>query len=161
MRRALAGPKIDITKAENPLDLMLAHGWIEEDQHQAARAYAFLYIRAGVDLPKLKTANLGEAGNPDDDRAPQPTFRLRPEWMDIGDDRAMDQLQVIWAALTPAQKSELFNVCILESWPQWVIHKAMGKDVPMAWDRKRIDLIGGLKAVLAVVAPPRARKRTA
>lgn len=37
--------KVDISKAENALDLMLARGWISEGQHRAARRYAALWIR--------------------------------------------------------------------------------------------------------------------
>ncbi|MCR5874380.1 hypothetical protein LRS10_09515 [Phenylobacterium sp. J426] len=37
--------KVDISKAENALDLMLARGWISEGQHRAARRYAALWVR--------------------------------------------------------------------------------------------------------------------
>jgi hypothetical protein len=66
-RRILLGGAGDISKAENPLDLMLARGWITEDEHRAGRAYAFLYIKAGIDLPRLKTADLRESGSIEQD----------------------------------------------------------------------------------------------
>jgi len=152
-RRILLGGAGDISKAENPLDLMLARGWITEDEHRAGRAYAFLYVKAGIDLPRLKTADLGEASDRDIEHAPQPGLRLRPEWMDDGDERAMDQLQALWRTLSPLARSEMLDVCCRDSWPQWVIWQAMGKEVPASWDRKRLALLEGLEFVCRAMTP--------
>lgn len=52
MRRALllggsggTVERVDLAKAENPVDLALVRGWITEDQHRAARRYSMLWMR--------------------------------------------------------------------------------------------------------------------
>lgn len=36
---------IDLSKAENPIDLALVRGWVTEDQHRGARRYARIWLR--------------------------------------------------------------------------------------------------------------------
>lgn len=43
--RAGSTEAADLSKAENPLDLMLERGWLTEDQHRAGRRYARLWLR--------------------------------------------------------------------------------------------------------------------
>ena len=50
-----SGP-VDITKAENALDLALVRGWITEDRHRGAHRYAGLFRRAMGKLPSLRVA---------------------------------------------------------------------------------------------------------
>ena len=62
------------------------------------------------------------------------------------------------SAMTPAERDEVFSVCILRSWPQWVIYRARGKDVPPSWQCKQALLQSGFsKAIVAM----KSRKKAA
>ena len=50
------------------------------------------------------------------------------------------------AAMSPDERSEVHNVCILDSWPQWIIQRRAGR-METSWERKRDLLISGLGAV--------------
>ncbi len=139
MRRAMLGrddlPAMALAAAENPLDLMLARGWIEDRLHRAARDYADLHRRAGLLAPALRTAQVEKLSK---------TFDAG-----LGDASAMAVLRDLWASMRPAEAQVLLEVCVRESWPEWVVFRIAGREVPPAWDVKRERLMGALEKVRA------------
>lgn len=71
-RRALLGEgdasaKVDLSKAENALDLLLERNWLSEDRHRAARRYGAMWVtfmgfRPGVQVSKAPVGNSLMAG---------------------------------------------------------------------------------------------------
>jgi hypothetical protein len=139
LRRALLGrddlPVMALAAAENPLDLMLARGWLEARLHRAARDYAALVERAGLKGPAMRTAQFEKLARSFDAGS--------------GDASAMATLRELWAQMRPAEAQALHEVCVRESWPEWLIFRLAGRDVPPAWDAKRERLIGALERVRA------------
>ncbi|MBV9995471.1 MAG: hypothetical protein JO127_09675 [Caulobacteraceae bacterium] len=137
-RRALAA---DPAMAENPLDAALANGWLTEAEHRAGRAYAALWRRSLQLAPRLAAAHLEErAATPDPERA---SLRLRdmtdaeiaaawdaafgpgarpadPAARDAQAAAALKRWRAVNAALTAAERAELFAVCVEERWPAWI-----------------------------------------
>lgn len=112
-RRALLGDPearpAELKAAENPLDLMLARGWLSRDLHEAGRAFAALHARARLSLPAIRTSRLELRG------------RTAPE---AGDPVALWRLNEIWSGLANEQRSVLIDVCVLEAWPPWLVTAA-------------------------------------
>lgn len=137
IRRAMLGREdlepAALAAAENPLDLMLARGWIEERLHRAAVAYAALHRRAALEAPALRSASFEKVAGSFDGAA--------------GDGAAMAELRTIWTALAPAQAQVLLEVCVRASWPQWMVFRLAGKPVPPPWDARRERLMEALAKV--------------
>ncbi len=74
--------------------------------------------------------------------------------------RAMKRWKQACAAMTPEQREEVHNVCILDSFPQWVIQRAHGH-METSWERKRDLLIAGLRAIRAELHPPKGKPERA
>ncbi len=137
LRRAMLG-RSDISvmataAAENPLDLMLARGWIDERLHRAARQYAALHVRARLDGPALRTGSYEKTAKSFDAA--------------LGDAEAMSVLRDLWTTLAQAEAQLLLEVCVRDSWPEWVVFRLAGREVPPVWDVKRERLMNGLERV--------------
>jgi hypothetical protein len=147
LRRAMLGREdlapAALAAAENPLDLMLARGWIEERLHRAANAYAALHRRAGLEAPALRSGSFEKVSRAFDAA--------------LGDGSAMASLRELWAELRPAQAQALLEVSVRASWPEWVTFRLAGKEVPPFWDLRRIALMAGLETVAAVLRRERRR----
>lgn len=159
--------RVDISKAENALDLMLSRHWMPEGLHRAARRYAAVFKRVVVSMPGMAVSRQEEARersgvNKSDlaemnDREKTAVFdaafsvdRLATGVDDESRKEDGDLLRAIWTLLEPAEARQMFVDCVLESWPQWVVWMAAGKPVPECWDRKRRDLFNGLAIAQAV-----------
>lgn len=151
MRRALLGAKdsdnVDLTKTEHPLDLALVRGWLSQERYDAAQLFIRLY--RGIRFPMMSVsrdasdfaamakedrAMVGEKMNwanmPSADvnrlfdavvmsarpasSAPRPSEPLPV---------VPDQLREIWAVLKPEQARELFSVCVMARWPEWILQR--------------------------------------
>lgn len=133
LRRAnLPGDRADLTKAENAIDLALARGWLTEDQTRAAWAYHQLHRKAGNELPTLKIQNLDKIA-----KAFDPS---------LGSGGAADLCRDLHASMTADERAMLFEVCVLLSWPQWVVQRCAGH-FDTAWERKRNVLVSALDVV--------------
>ena len=154
-RRALVGASGDLTKATSDLDIALERGWLSEEEHRAARAYASLYRRAGLELPRMRTANLGEAEGEyakEVSRAGvvQTGAVIRPVRDLQGDPEAQDTLRLVWAVLRPAEKTALAHACLCEGTLDFVRLRAKGVS---AVTRAELDLKQGLLVVRTVLDP--------
>lgn len=176
MRRALLGAKdgdnVDLTKTEHPLDLALARGWLTQERYDAAQLFNRLYrgIRFPVMTVSRDPSDLGVLSK--EDRA---LIGEKLNWanMPSADVNRLfdavvmsarsasaaprtsdplpgvpDQLREIWAALKLEQARELFSVCVLGNWPQWVIWQARGEVVPVGARRRQRLLFDGLEVLL-------------
>lgn len=142
-----------------PIEVAFHRGWIDEDAYTAAARYAALHRLAVVGGPSMPTQRDRSAGEGADVRllifAHLTDKEVEAIWdsamppartpTDDEDRRAKATRQwTDWnAAMTPEQRQELFNVVILDSWPQWVIQRAAGY-FGRAWETKRDLLLDGL-----------------
>ena len=204
MRRALltggreTDAPVDITKAENALDVALARGWITEERHRATQRFASLLRRTIGAMPSLRQAKplsdrmtspagltveertLGKSGvlTPEDhallgklarvettDRERTIALKThrtaRIDWSRLSSadltaifDAALmtgsasdaqneeemtadtSKLRALWATMQPEQARELFDVCVLGTWPRWITLRVFGRPV-MGDDRRR------------------------
>jgi hypothetical protein len=120
--------------AENPLDLAKHHGWITPTQHQHGEAFAALYRRAGVDLPRLRIQDLARAAHGHSEA--------------IGSPEAMEMLRKCAKLLDPWPKpaQALFDFCVMQAWPTWIISRYQGVMNP-AHELGRANLLMGLQMI--------------
>lgn len=89
-----------------------------------------------------------------------PQVRLGPDGRELPEeDESARMLRLIRARLSPDERAVLFGVCVLGSWPQWVILRIRGKEVPPHWDRSRRQLEQALEVVGRVVKDHRRDQR--
>lgn len=164
----------DVSAGEHPLDFALGQGWLTERQHRDAMSYraCFNLAHSGAGGPRLALGSLIEV---------EPSENLRMSWSQLSDveitdifdrvfsgeplpgdrERAQVAALVRWklmnAALTSAEREEMFMVCVLGSWPFWMPKKAAGHAMGIKDVCKEERLLGGLVAVGRAVRPPRAR----
>jgi hypothetical protein len=116
--------------AENPLDLMRARGWLSAEQHAAGVTWGALYRAAGVALPVLRTLRLDEmdlAAHGAAAAAGRATRSATRSPMGDGDPAAMTRLTAAWSSLTRRELSALMEVCVLQTWPAWLLTLARGE----------------------------------
>lgn len=186
LRRALLGAKdgeaVDLTKTEHPLDLALARGWLIQERCDAAQLFIRLY--RGIRFPvmavsadpsdrgvlskedralvgeKLNWANMPSADVNRLFDAVVMSARSAPEPRSSEPlPQVPDQLREIWAALKPEQARELFSVCVLGHWPQWVVWQARGQVVPGPSRRRQRLLIDGLDTIVQCAKEARSQRR--
>lgn len=68
---------------------------------------------------------------------------------------AMDQWKKACRAMTLQERAEVTDVCIHDSWPQWIIQRTAGHE-GTSWERKRDLLISGLGKVRKALRKPQA-----
>lgn len=161
----------DLTKASSPMDFALERGWITQAQHRAGAAYVSLYGASEIQGPRAGNASYGEV----DERAAidkRSLAQMSPFEIVEAFDRvlaktsagaqhdaqtaaAMVRWRQINAAMSPDQQREVFAVCVMDSWPQWVIQRAAGH-MDTSWERKRTVLIAGLDGIGAALRPAKA-----
>jgi hypothetical protein len=194
-RAAALGSDQNLERADSPVSLALARGWLTEGQARTADEVAKRYRRfvRWFRPPALSSGGLREAtaGSGVDKRSLQDmtdaektavfdmVFNVRRSGAPDTADAALAGWQAVSKAMTPAQRSEVFAVCIQQSWPQW-INWRLTEPQPMphagfaalsrwlvwahragGWERGRVALVGGLDAVAELVAPPRKPRRAA
>ena len=132
--------------AENPLDLMLARGWLQRKEYEAGRAFAALHARARLGMGPVRTAKLEREG-----RSARPV---------MGDGGAVNRLREIWSALEgrAAAVAALVDICVLEAWPGWLTAAARTREPAiraalLAGEKKRA-LDAGLTVVSEVLGRP-------
>lgn len=68
--------------------------------------------------------------------------------------KATDQWKKANRAMTVQERAEVHNVCVLDSFPQWIIQRTAGRE-GTAWEAKRDLLISGLAKVRTALRTPR------
>lgn len=183
----------DITKATNPLDAALANGWISEADHRAATTYAALFRQTICGGPAVPTAmDISTPTSVVDYRGVE--FRemegrevaaiwdaamSKPGAVVDGEAELQKQQRAAQAMarwkhindrMPKAVRDEMQRVCIDESWPQWINHRAIAKSkaakisaqkrepteaekadiarfANSQWEEKRLLLLEGCKLV--------------
>lgn len=153
----------DVTMATRPLDVAYARGWITEEDHRMANAYLGAYRAAQTQGPKLALskdrsvrdsadvrADLNFAHMTDKEIAAVWNNAMSQGMAGEGSEARLARADARWRALnalmTAEQRLEVFNVCVLDSWPQWVIQR-LAEKMNTSWERKRDLLIAGLDAM--------------
>lgn len=159
----------DLTKASNPMDLALERGWLTIAHHRAGMVYASLYVATSSGAPRAGSSNYGEVdtigsyfGESLADMTPaeiaaafdKAFAKASPAPGDNHAEAAMLKWRLINGSMSPAQQTEVFRVCVMESWPQWVIQRAAGH-METGWERGRTALVAGLEAIVCVLRPPK------
>jgi hypothetical protein len=140
----------DITKASSPLDAALANGWISEADHRAATTYASLYratMSGGPSVPtavdvSTPTSVVDYRGVEFREMEPREVATIwdaamsKPGAVVDGQEdlekharavKALERWKDINDRMPKAVRDEMFRVCIDESWPQWINHRAIAK----------------------------------
>lgn len=139
----------DPSWGDNPLDAIFLAGWLDGPDYGAARTYLALRRRAnhGMGGPKIALSALPEA-TPDidvsGDRVRDWSRRqvvevwdmvfgdesvLDPETMEKNREESARQIRTIHGSLSDAERSELYAICVQESWPQWFVQRKAGEAV--------------------------------
>jgi hypothetical protein len=198
-RRSIAA---DPAMGENPLDAAFSNGWLTADHRRLGKLYASVHRAASIGGPKANvTVAMGEAVSPDvfeldlyalRSMAPADVVALWDRvFSEVEPDkdrrearavRAMAQWRALNAAMTPAQRDEVFQVCVAESWPQWFVQRTAGERVraqavaerraltdgeqaligrrfSSSFERKRDLLTGGLEAIAKALQQGRKERR--
>jgi len=168
------GRKLDITTASNAMDLALARSFISEEMHRTAARIALIHRRADLRGPQCRTQDYHEveaaaalkfqnfATLPDDEIVAlfDKVFCevATPEDREARAGTANDLWAVLMNGLDPAVQSQVYEVCVLESWPQWLVYRCAGKEVPPGFARREAQLQAGLETIadrLKRHAPPK------
>lgn len=143
-----------------PIEVAFHRGWVDEETYWAAARYAALYRLAVTGVPGYANQNLLEAPNSVDVRALSFAQLTHAEVTAIwdsamgepayeGDEKRAAQATKRWREtnlrMSTEQRQEVFDVVVLESWPQWIVQRSAGLD-GRAWERKRELLTEGLFA---------------
>jgi hypothetical protein len=192
-RRAIAG---DVSMAENPLDAALANGWLTDREHRAGKSYGMIYRQAAIGAPGLAAGAFVETRWGEDDELRGVAIRdmsrdeIAKVWTSAFEEgpraapadarereaaAALVKWRVVNARLSAAVRTELFSVCIQETWPRWILERVAGEQARAAasaerrglsdaelariarkfagaWERKRELLVEGLQAVARLLA---------
>jgi hypothetical protein len=81
-----------------------------------------------------------------------------PEESAKRDELALGRWRLLNVALAPAEREELFMVCVLGSWPWWMPKEAAGKVLGTRDVDKKTRLTDALTAVGRAMRPPRPRR---
>ena len=179
-RAAMLGTKVDAKgqevqrtdwqNASTPMDLALARGWVTEEEHRAGAKFLACYLGARLGGPSM-----GHGGPKEVDLGAEVGAR-------IFKDMTSEEITEIWdnvfnrtadidaesrtaashrrwvllnAALKRDEQDELFSVCVLNSWPQWLVQRVAGH-FGTRWEAKRDVLVAGLRKVRLAMAPRKA-----
>ncbi len=171
----------DPTKATCPLDAAYANGWLDLADYRTGIMFAHLHRAAGFGAVGAAMGSSLEAPTPmelsQDTTASAKSYfsslshaEIASIWDSVfegagepGEDkderaaRANARWKLANAAMTPDERAEVHNVCILDSWPQWIIQRRAGR-METSWERKRDLLINGLRAVRRALRPKAANE---
>ena len=172
MRAALG--VTDIGQAFTPIQIAARQGWLSSDLCRIAATFASIHTLAGlgrsasaVGADREVDAGAAVSGDPSAPSffATLPHSEVVAIWdavfSSVGEEpdsrqkreaQAMRQWKAANAAMTPAQRAEVFDVCILDSFPQWIIQRCAGR-MATSWERKRDLLISGLQAIGQALRP--------
>lgn len=164
----------DIGQAFTPLQVAARQGWLSPADCRIAATFASIHTLAGlgrsasaVGADREVEAGAAVSGDPSAPSffATLPHAEVVAIWdavfaSDGGDPsdrekraiRATQQWKAANAAMTPEQRAEVYDVCILDSFPQWIIQRAAGR-MGTSWEKKRDLLIAGLRAVAHALKP--------
>lgn len=149
-RRALAGvgarDAAALRAAGAPLDLARARGWLASELYDAAQAYAALWRRAFPGIGRVKSVDPGAVSGGTGGRRSAPGSP-------VGDVEALRRLRGLGMGLARAEARALFDVCVLNRWPEWLLGMALVRDLaPRLEDERAVflraveRLAGGLAA---------------
>lgn len=161
-----------------PLDVAHANGWLSDVDYLTGIRFANLHQAAGftrsgsamgstleVDVPTEVSLSVTLqaksffSGLPGDelvalwDRVFDRGER-DPTRADEASAKAMRQWKAASAAMTMEERAEVTDVCVLDSFPQWILQRAAGR-MGTSWERKRDLLTSGLAKVRKALRPDR------
>lgn len=170
----------DIGQAFTPIQIAARQGWLSADLCRIAATFASIHTLAGlgrsasaVGADREVAAGAAVSGDPSAPSffATLPHSEVVAIWdavfSSVGEEptkrrereaEAMRQWKAANAAMTPEQRAEVFDVCILDSFPQWIIQRAANR-MDTSWERKRDVLIAGLHAIGRALRPTSASAR--
>lgn len=185
----------DPTQSTNPLDCAFANDWITEADHRTGRKYARIYnscgfrigsttssagseVDVGSELTKLSLSQMSDEVI----CAAWDTIMARPIKLGLDNDGALlEQWNAANRCLSAAQRQQVYLVCVMDSWPQWIVQRLAGKTFReraehqaraerrgltddeqayvyakfhSSWERARDHLVSGLAVIRSALRPP-------
>ena len=171
----------DPTKATCPLDAAYANGWLDLADYRTGIMFAHLHRAAGFGAVGAAMGSSLEAPTPmelsQNTTASAKSYfsslshaEIASIWDSVfggpgepGEDRderaarANARWKLANAAMSPDERAEVHNACILDSWPQWILQRRAGR-MDTSWERMRDLLISGLRAVRRALRPEAANE---
>lgn len=163
-----------IGQAFSPIQIAYRNGWLAQADCRTAAEFASLHAVAGLGRSSISLSadmEVDRGTETSGDVSAKSFFAQLPDremaqiWDAVFDDdggsevnreeraaAAMKRWKLACAAMTPEQVREVHDVCILDSFPQWVIQRAAGR-MDTTWETKRDLLIAGLRAVRIALKP--------
>lgn len=112
---------------------------MELSQDVTASARSYFSSLSHAEIATIWDSVFGGPGEPGEDKDER-AARANARW------------KLANAAMPPDERAEARNVCILDSWPQWILQRRTGR-MATSWERKRDLLISGLRAVRRALRP--------
>lgn len=161
-----------------PLDVAHARGWLSDADFLTGIRFASLHQAAGF------TKTGGSAGSSHEVETPTevslsvtlhaksffsslPHAEIVALWDQVfarsepdtakaedGSAKAMRKWKAANAAMTMQERAEVTDVCVHDSWPQWIIQRTAGR-MDTSWERKRDLLVSGLGKVRTAIGSPK------
>lgn len=163
-----------IGQAFSPIQIAYRNGWLTEVDCRTAAEFASLHAAAGLGRSSISLSadmEVDRGTETSGDVSAKSFFAQLPDremaqiWDAVFNDdggqrlsaddratRAMARWKLANAAMTSEQRREVHDVCILDSFPQWVVQRAAGR-MDTAWERKRDLLIAGLGSIRRALHP--------
>lgn len=170
-----------IGQAFSPIQIAYRNGWLSEADCRTAVQFASLHAAAGLGRSSISLSahmEIDKGTETSGDVSAKSFFAQLPDremaqlWDTVFNDdgsqrlsaddratRAMVRWKLANTSMTPEQRREVHDVCILDSFPQWVVQRAYG-NMDTSWERKRDLLIGGLQGIRAALNPPKTNAAT-
>lgn len=167
-----------VGQAFSPIQIAHRNRWLSDEDCRTAVEFAGIYAAAGLGRSSISMSAEHEVDRRTETSrevtapsffAQLPDVEVAMIWDSVFNDdgghlmdrdergaAAMRKWKAACAAMTPEQREEVHNVCILDSFPQWIIQRAHGH-METSWERKRDLLIGGLRAVRAELHRPKGK----
>lgn len=175
VRRALGLEKLNQRMV--PLDVAHARGWVSDVDYLTGIRFANLYEKAGfarsggsmgsaleIDVPTEVSLSVSTEAKSFFSGLPHAEMcALWDRVFDRGERdmvkadeaavRAMADWKKACAAMTAFERAEVTDVCVHDSFPQWILQRSAGRE-GTTWERKRELLISGLGAVRKALRKP-------
>lgn len=145
----------------NPLGMAADLGIVRSHLHRAGEGFARIYARTGYTGSRVGNTGLHEVEALIEWKGALSTLpdavlveafdRVFSVFGTEEENRieARKQWKSIAKRLTPTERSELISICIVGDTPFWLLHMAMGKELPAKWRARWSAFISGLRKVCA------------
>lgn len=176
IRKALGLDKLN--QRQVPLDVAHRNGWLSDVDYLTGIRFANLHHAAGfsraggsmgscLEIDAATETSIAVTAEAKSFFSSLPDKEMAALWDSVFDRserdpgraneasaKAMREWKTACAAMTMQERGEVTDVCVLDSFPQWIIQRAAGR-MDTTWERKRKLLVSGLAKVRQALRRPR------